>query len=321
MPMQQLTMASIQSILAFQLDPAGGPGNWRKSRPAFRITLADGTFLVLKGEMRAGHGATAHESVRWGGKMMKQVSPQAKATMLTPNELNVLLALPTTSFATTKTQQYVQELVQSNMFVFYKMPFVDNLRATDTMLQQGKAAKLLAKLKGNRNALLQLGRIVAVDMFIGNEDRFNMYGRIANEGNIVFQKNAVDKTYMPVGIDFFDAQKQAASVYRTPPDPWSGSVLMNDSTLRRFSKAAIGSLNDMFRQSLPPPVTDNQLLPLLAAGTFLRGMAQGREELKDYLVRKHRLANSSVVVGRARGQVRGLPPGVITRMRLLGWIQ
>ena len=52
--------------------------------------------------------------------------------------------------------------------VFVKMPLVEDLRDAEG----AAAGDFLAKFRGQSDLMVELGRIVAVDLFIGNEDRF-----------------------------------------------------------------------------------------------------------------------------------------------------
>jgi len=158
-------------------------------------------------------------------------------------------------------------------------------------------------------ALFSFGKIVAVDQFIGNNDRFNAMGELVNEDNLLFQQ--IDGQITPVGLDFFEAQGQAANLLEEPPDRqfignnkfkyvWGGENLLNENNIRFFAQNAIKSLNSYFSQQNMRQITavfdhDDVL-------EFVNGMREGIKELKQFLV--------------ARG---GLPEGVRKRMDMLGW--
>jgi hypothetical protein len=89
-----------------------------------------------------------------------------------------------------------------------------------------------------------LGKIVAVDQLNGNNDRFNAMGELANAGNLLFQEND-NGNITPVGLDFFQAQGDAANLLEKPPEPqaldrqrrlvkvlWGGRNLENENNIR-----------------------------------------------------------------------------------------
>jgi hypothetical protein len=310
--MQSISAMGISMVSALQLDPTGTIGRWRDSRPVFLLNFKDGSKLVVKAEIRSMIGKSTPQSVQWGGHMMKQVSNPIEAAALTETEMRILRNLGVWKYCNgqigERTREYLIDLMKSGLFSFFKMPFLANLRALDTMLAKNRGAKVLAKLRNDRSVLVGLGQIVAVDLFIGNGDRFGSTGRVVNEGNVIFQKNA-DKTYTPVGLDFFQAQGQAANLYKAPPDDWAGVILgtqVQSSRLTQFATNAIDSLNEVFANALAGTITAQDLMSSICIGRFTAGLREGAATLQAFLRQKMDAGER-------------LPSGVVTRMALLGW--
>jgi hypothetical protein len=298
--MRPIIAAEVKEVLCFQ------PGE----RPVFCLTFANGEKLVAKAELGSGH---AKQSIPLGAAMMKQVSPTLQVEMLDNNELSELEKLPQfperfRPLQNAEASRAYLELYMSAegkaMNTFYKMPFVERLMD----ITKVSPALMLIRLK-KPPALFSFGKIVAVDQFIGNNDRFNAMGDLVNEDNLLFQQ--IDGQITPVGLDFFEAQGQAANLLEEPPDRqfigknkfkyvWGGENLLNENNIRFFAQNAIKSLNGYFSQQNMRQITavfdhDDVL-------EFANGMREGINELKKFLV--------------TRG---GLPEGVRKRMDMLGW--
>jgi Actin-fragmin kinase, catalytic len=310
MPLKTIAANNVNTIKCFQLHPQARKGAYGKSRPAFKVEFNDNSLLVLKAELKNNTlGNQAEKSALFGAALMQKVSPTIGAEKLTASEMAVLLALPATKFQAdtvalaTVTKDYIADLHSSNMFFFMKMPFVDNLRDADHYTANAaKAQKLLTKLKGDRQAVIGLGKIIAVDLFIGNGDRFNSQGNIINKGNILFEKNPSTKKLTPVGLDFFEAQGPGSNLYKDPPPMWGGLRLQSHHSLKIFADTVIASLNAMFTSTIGNNLPPAQLLGFLETGQLMLGMTEAINEMRQHLP-----------------QVSRLPAGVRKRMDLLDW--
>jgi hypothetical protein len=197
------------------------------------------------------------------------------------------------------------------------MNFFDALKSLEKQAEKNKdqqnmakvgAYKLACKMKNDPNLLRGLGMIVAVDLFSGNLDRFDGTGHIVNKGNIVFQKNA-DKTYAPLGVDFFDAKEAAANLYNPVNDPntWIGMVLIDAQKIQAFALKAIGELNQMFAAAIAPRAMPAEaVLGQAEINAFAAAIQAGSDTLKTDLQIKVRKGFK-------------LPSGVDQRMQLLRW--
>ncbi len=309
--MPDITRLNVREIMGFEIKVPEHGDDWSDCRPAFKITLSGNNVLVLKGEMRDGMELVNIQRIlQFGGDLMRNVSHHVSVEMCKPAELYAIRGLADRYYTppdkASLTRRYLTDLIDSQMFVFYKMPFVENLKKLSESLKLGKGAKVLGKLKMDRGALFELGKVVAIDLFIGNDDRFMFDGRIANEGNIAFQKN-MEKRYVPVGLDFYRGGEPSNLAAPPPGDwHWGGRALRDRQAINTFAARAIDSLNECFRRELGNNYPISMMLDQTNTTTFAFGITKGIESLKSDLLVKLRLG-------------RGLPPGVVARMDLLGW--
>jgi hypothetical protein len=300
--MRRIVAHEIKEVFCFQ------PGE----RPVFLLTFTNNEKLVVKAEIKTGNQHANH-SIPLGASMMNQVSPQVEIEMLDDKEFRELGQLPHSPEIfrplnnSEPTRAYLElytspEAVPIN--AYYKMKFVEKLQD----ISKGTPALMLLRLK-KPPALFTFGKIVAIDLFIGNSDRFNAMGELVNEDNLLFQQ--IDGNITPVGLDFFQAQGEAANLLVGPPENrpmgggkfnyvWGGENLLNENNMRFFAERAIQSLNNYFaNQNLRRIRTlfgQDEILE------FANGMREGVNELKRYLL--------------TRG---GLPEGVKIRMDKLNW--
>ena len=282
----------------------------------FRFTGNPPTFMIVKAEWRGSSVSQAHAapSVAWASKLMQRATPGMDVELLANDELSALKWISPRAFKPFQARDRLLGSCDGN--VVYKMPFFETLRDANSLNQKGKARKLLSKLKGNSEMLQMLGKIVAVDLFNGNLDRFNLKGAVENPTNIFFVKNG-DKSYTPVGVDFVHLQREAADLIGPPPVAdrgpqnidiqWGGPILMNDQTRAVYAAQCIAGLNNMFRTALlgDGPVHPQELLLYSDQVEFATGLRKGVKKLQKYLAQE-------AVHGR-------LPAGILTRMELLNW--
>lgn len=197
-----------------------------EGHPVYKITLRSrsesDSVLVVKGELKRTFTDTdAATSIVWGSKIMKNVTSrreELRAKPLTPPEFQELHRA---------IQQYcdpnsdARTAIQQKNLVWVKMPFVDDLKAGEYRSRTAKDLNVLIKIKRLVPFLLdpgtwyQLGVVTAVDLFIGNNDRFVMKwksdirhsegrrGDLTNPGNILFLERV--ETALVLGLDTFDS--------------------------------------------------------------------------------------------------------------------
>ena len=299
--MRRIVANEVTEVICFE------PGE----RPVFCLTFSSGQKLVVKAEIKTQSGH-ASQSIPLAGAMMRQVSKTLEVELLDDNEFVALRTLtqspnlfrPPQQAVATREYLELYTAPENKIFnVFVKMPFFSNI----SDMSKIRPRIMLVMLK-KRPALFSFGKIVAVDQFNGNNDRFNAMGELVNEGNLIFERNN-NGEITPVGLDFFQAQGEAANLVERPPEPqvlrkgfvkilWGGHNLENELNIRYFSERVIQSLNEYFRGKNPNITLlgeDDEL-------EFVNGMKAGIRDLKTFLS--------------MRG---GLPEGVKVRMDRLKW--
>ncbi|MES2185664.1 MAG: hypothetical protein V4505_14015 [Pseudomonadota bacterium] len=317
----------IQSVFPFQMNISNsGQVSTFGTRPVFRLTFDDGTQRVLKAELvnDPGHEAKVMKTAKFIGDLHSGVSTdldiqpfskqdEAELKTITPEQIERDTQKATVS-------GYLADLVDSKMFVFYTMVLFKlkdldgKLKSTEKKREGGEedmtklgAYKLAKRMCTDTQLLVELGKVIAVDLFSDNKDRFDKDGRVVNAGNIMFRKN-LDKTYTPVGVDFFDAQNSNAQMYAplARPEDWGGTILVDHGKIDVFASKAIMSLNAALGAAIAPHVMPAEaLMGGVEVKNLARGLASGAEELRRMLLN--------------RQKTRGVPSGVSSRMALLGW--
>jgi hypothetical protein len=285
----------------------------------FRLQFQDLTYMIVKVEWANWRVAPANvgPTINIASKLMQRVTPSMDVEVVGAAELAQLKLISPRAFKPIGERERMLGAAAEGGTV-YKMPFYDSLRHAQAMTDKGKGRKLLGKLKGNADVLQMLGKIVAVDLFNGNTDRFGLNGEMANFTNIFFVKNN-DKSYTPVGVDFVHLQVAAADLVAGPPPAergpqnieiqWGGPILMNEQTRAVYASKCIASLNNKFHGEMmglgQGPVHPQELLLYSDQMEFTTGLRKGAKKLQKYLTQE-------AAAGR-------LPQGVLTRMELLRW--
>lgn len=293
------------------------------TRPVFLITFTDGTKLVLKAEMADdGKPKSAQKSSVFIAGLHSGMTSGLGVLGVDKADMESLAEAQEGLYdfsAPAVARKYLRVIVleAKGFFEWYTMNFFDALKSLEKQAEKNKdqqnmakvgAYKLACKMKNDPNLLHGLGMIVAVDLFSGNLDRFDGTGHIVNKGNIVFQKNA-DKTYSPLGVDFFDAKEAAANLYNhvNNPTTWIGMVLVDPQKIRAFAVKAVGELNQMFAGAIAPRAMPPEAVLVQAeVNAFAAAIQAGSDHLRTDLQIKVRKGFK-------------LPSGVDQRMQLLGW--
>jgi hypothetical protein len=313
--MRRIIAGDVKEILCFE------PG----ARPVWLVTFNNGEKLVVKAEIKTDTNH-ANQNIPVIGMMMNRVSPSLQVEMLDDREFTALdnLKHQADRFrpieAATESQEYLKLYLSAEgrgLNAYYKMPFFQDLGNIKKSLENGGVRLMLLQLK-QPPALFTLGKIAAVDQFIGNYDRFNQMGDVVNAENFLFQK--IGTTVTPIGLDFYQAQGEAANLMTPPPDHtshvpdkgprqgktvvkyvWGGENLLNENNIRFFAANAMKNLNEHFQECqvhrMPLRLLDEP--DILEFGN---GMIAGTLELKRFL-----------------GVKMGLPDGVTARMYKLHW--
>lgn len=177
-------------------------------RPVFFLKLnnSPNPVLVVKGEHAAGVGLTESEttvSVKWGSKIMKNVNNKLVNTkIMTGPEISAFKAYATQTFdAGTRQRNNINQ-----QYKWVKMPMVSGLSDAEYYSDANKIlpGKIKTAIKNflDDSVWMELGKVVAADVFNGNSDRFDIStGHWQNKGNVMFLTGGQTSV---IGLDTYD---------------------------------------------------------------------------------------------------------------------
>jgi hypothetical protein len=324
-------------------------------RPVFRLTLSNGGAVVVKAEKTA--HATAASSIHWGSKIMKNTAGNdVNVKVLTQDEIReVARARQRLLPADNDFNTYIEFGTQ---VVWVKMPMITGLSDSDIYRQGADAANALYEKMNVPQFWTELGHVLAVDLFIGNFDRFNGEGELINEGNVFFKDLGAGQ-FRVVGLDFFAAQFGATEANLSAFENSLGqtfeylNVLRDPARRTAYSRTVIESLRHALLKENKSGIYD-----LYGhRQTLANAIDSGANDIRTYLVGKvaqYQAARPRIVMGGNRmpalpalpaqpqpaanaGWHRAgpripenntkavqkdvIPAGIKARMRYLGWIQ
>jgi hypothetical protein len=314
-------------------------------RPVFFLKLNNSLTpnLVVKGEATGNTAQSTDDeksiSVKWGSKLMKNVNNALVNTkIMTLPEITVFLQAAQQNFAAgTKQAQFAS--AGPTGFKWVKMPYVAGLSDADAWSKKdGKyvvlapdAKKVIERFAEDR-VWSELGKILAVDIFNGNSDRFDVeHGHWVNNGNVMFLDGGTTKvigldTFQPGGdhsnlarAGHFDALKNMTDPMRRKAFSEAVATSVGEELEKLMKKASMGSVTivipgaaagmpDQIRRIGLDEVSTVFLpfAPLLDAG-----IAAGANDLKNYLqkkVRQYRTAGGIAPPGHGAAAAAALPP-------------
>jgi hypothetical protein len=298
-----------------------------KERPVYFLKLngAQQPNLVVKGEAAGGqlrniNDADAVVSVAWGSKLMKNVQNSLVNTkIMTPAEVQAFKTAAQHAFAA-DTPQY-RNALGAIAYNWVKMPFVANL--SDAQITEEKQ---IAGFKGQKYVgfvgsvpmikqaiqklssdavWLELGKVVAVDIFNGNGDRFNIQtGAWQNYGNVMFLNGGQTPV---IGLDTFDPNGGDQSNLNKRGTFEELLILTDSARRKKFAGLCTKSVGTTMKNELKgvsalklkvqgpngPDIVDLPVASLPSvfddyASDFEQGLAQGAISLKMYLQGKLR---------------------------------
>jgi hypothetical protein len=310
-------------------------------RPVYFLTMVGFATpnLVVKGE--AGHGNhpeiaddDATVSVKWGSKLMKNVNHnQVNTKIMTGPEIAVFQAFAAASTTLGATPKLNATNV-GGMYTWVKMPYVAGLTDAE-YYDDATRTPLAPKIKENilkfsdDEVWRDLGRVVAVDIFNGNSDRFVVVpdgatplGHWQNKGNVMFMP--AGSATAVIGLDTFDpnagvnadlvrggrfdALKILTEPARRDPFALACTQSVGNEMKRGFKASAGGAAVATFTLRTVGPGGRPELLRVDVeqmgslftgyAPIFAQGITDGAQRLKTYLQGK---------VGSARYQPRAAP--------------
>jgi hypothetical protein len=335
-------------------------------RPVFKVTLTQplpAQEIVVKGEK----GADAHAkkidletSIVWSSKLMKNVDNRLVNTkIMNHNEVTEFKNFVIATCAPNSPE--VNDISQNQTWV--KMPLVPGVTKLDDFIGTVNDQYISTPKKVKERLIeflhpttwYRLGKITAVDIFNGNEDRFNLKGGLANAGNFMLMPNPGMglQFYTVIGLDTFHGQNWQLNnpnlnqnIHtpaelsllndRTATGPMFNFAVTCVSSVAREFKNLIGKYLGGYQMALP--TNDGNIIKLDICETmfdiyisdFMKGLTDGSDGLKKYLKDKQVKYSRTnfAALGRSRragpplpaqGPMKSLPPGVLARMTKLGW--
>jgi hypothetical protein len=310
-------------------------------RPVYFVTMQGQTTpsLVVKGES-AGLDKTSDQdvliSVAWSSKLMRNVqNDMVNTKIMTPAEIQAFKAAAQAAFGSgTKQHGYVT----TGTFNWVKMPFVPGLsdaqfsitvkehQPDGTTQDKNKVdlkaiKKIIAKLSDDA-VWRELGKVVAVDIFNGNNDRFHTEtGQWTNRGNVMFLAGGSTPV---IGLDTFDPNAAKTHNLNARGADQRLLTLIDPARRMEFAEKCAASVGVTMRDQLRLKHVGVSSLAIKAQGpdgptvvkipikkfatlftpyasSFEEGLAKGAEDLKAYLQRKVRS-------GAVAGPARAMPP-------------
>ena len=333
--------------------------NGLDTRPVYFLRLNGSTTpnLVVKCDREAVDPALQPDvdtSIKWGSKLMKNVNATSVNTkIMTPNEIVVFKQFAAAAFP----QGSRQREYLASQYTWVKMPFVAGLSDADFESDDNNAIAIIkrniAKFSDDQ-VWYDLGKILAVDTFNGNYDRFDINnGDWVNTGNVMFVANGPTKV---VGLDTYDPNSDERRSNLVKVGGFDSLRKLVDPGQRRtFAVACVKSVGAKLKRGLGNTANTITLksngpngpqmvriavstLPdlfLPYSASLEAGFAAGADELKRYLQGKVRQYGGQwnratptklpPRFGQARAQAaaqaarKTIPQGILDRMAYLGW--
>ena len=287
-----------------------------EQRPVYFLHMNNSAqpTLTVKGEPRKDDGEI---SIKWSSKLMKNVNdPQVNTKIMTPSEVTIFIAAArqylTGDIKKLMALQKFLEAVQLNL-TWVKMPYLAGLSDANFWREDSKGfllnvpamsadvKKVLLKYS-QATVWTQLGKVIAVDLFNGNSDRFNSNGDWVNKGNVMFQ-DQIGGGIKVVGLDTFDPNSNSSNLtVMTAHSHAELDILKNAPAMQAFAQKVIASVereicaglrnsqqNYFYVRSNEQNIKIERDSEGFLSGyenDLVSGMMQGVNELKRYLQAK-----------------------------------
>jgi hypothetical protein len=225
-------------------------------------------------------------------------------------------------FADTLSKQclaYFMSFHSKGDLTWCKMDYVQQLTNVGAMLDAGTGVLALQRLKSTE-VMYSLGRIAAVDLFLGNQDRFKYPFTDPNANdpshqrhsvaepsldNIFLRPDALKKGgYTAIGLDFYLPVGSHSNLCAEPAGNWEYHHLASDSALYAYCVDNINRLNNALEKLLQKSGTTYSKSDLPSPYDFYYGACEGAKILKAFLQNNDELKKQ---------------PGIAKRMEKLGW--
>ncbi|MGC2661157.1 MAG: hypothetical protein WA324_24650 [Bryobacteraceae bacterium] len=286
-----------------------------KDRPVFFLNLNGSTTanLVVKGDVAK---PDSEISIKWGSKLMKNVQNRlVNVKIMAPAEVAVFQQAALAKFPQNTPERNFASAA-AGTFRWVKMPHVGGL--SDAEVFNGtdhadveKIKELVTKLR-DKEVWNELGKVLAVDIFIGNNDRFAVDSKNStnekpgdwiNKGNLMFVDNG--HGHSVIGLDFFDPFSQVANLKTGAA--YDGLDILTDPNVRlTFCQNCVRSVGATLKGWLLKENRSGDLVIAVNGGYELRwiaidtmetvfqgyfgylgaGIEEGAQQLRDYLIHK-----------------------------------
>lgn len=278
--------------------------------PVYKV-LMNGNYYVVKAET-AGN-AEASSDVKWASKIMKNVAADAnditKIRILEESEIFEIASSYATLLTADKDKFVLELTFDSANTVWYIMVFDQNVVTTsDSNLNDVATKAQLFTVINSGRFWEKLGKIVAVDLFTGNNDRFdfgsyttynatNIDQFWSNKGNIFITMSNIG-TGTPVGLDFYFtsnafgldqiADQHYLAIMRSDTEMKKVAGLIIDTIMKEFTGHKLG--DNKAAKTKVSNILSGHITTVGKFKEFLtKSIKEGLNEIKAYLVNKRNL--------------------------------
>lgn len=300
-------------------------------KPIFFLHLnrAPDANLVVKGEAR---GPRVPVSVKWGSKLMKNVNDsRVNVKVMTFLEFNIFSKVALDTF-NPGTEQHRFASDGFHNYTWVKMPMVAYLSHAGEVAELTKGWPALEEIVMNfQDSIVWygLGKVVAVDMFIGNYDRFSSEGNWINKGNVMFVRDPAGPLNV-IGLDTYDPHSIWSDL-RKPGHYDELRILTEPQRRNEFARACVRSVGQKLMDAFEKARIFSFMLPGQhrrfnfadlpnyfepSMASFAAGIDAGADDLKRYLQARVARVPAPMAIGRHR---KAIPQGILDRMAYLGW--
>ncbi len=275
--------------------------------PVYKVSI-NGNYYVIKAET-AGSG-TATSDVKWASKIMKNVAQDAtditKIRILEEDEIFEIAAAYNKLLGDPQDKLTLEVTFDSANTVWYMMVFDESIMTTnDSNLNDVAKKKQLFNVINSGRFWEKLGKIVAVDLFTGNNDRFD-FGNYdtftaanidqfwSNKGNLFITMSGIGAN-SPVGLDFYFTSnafgvdevldQKYLAIMRSEIEIKKVAGMIIDTIMKEFAGRELGD-GKAFKTKISNILSSH----LTTEGKFkdflTKSITQGLNEIKNYLIRK-----------------------------------
>jgi hypothetical protein len=278
------------------------------AHPVYRLTMG-GIDYVIKAETAGGNEASS--DVKWASKIMHNVVDEktdvTKVRLLAGSEIDIIATVYANFLVGASIVAFEKAMDNANN-VWYMMHFQANLFNPSDNMDNGMQDQLFA-IVNHGTFWKKFGKIIAVDLFTGNNDRFDFgyYEEIynganadfwSNKGNIFVNISNIDKA-MPLGMDFFFAQNAFGNDQIS--DQKFIKIMKNNDQIDIVAEMIIASITNAlagrqlgektkkfskFKSLATTKIRNHQTTEAKYKAYLSQSIKDGLQEIKQYLISK-----------------------------------